>query len=106
MADNTWHNIVIPCPKCLKKRAYETETWTHGGTCGGRLVIDSDGIVRCTGCGRRAHISQMKVSCNCGAHVKESVTPDEVASAFAIGIGMDSKNGSLNWFKRLLEHLK
>lgn len=94
----------MPCPKCIRDHKYEKELWVHGDECGGMLMIDSEGIVHCTKCRKKAHISKMRISCNCGAHTKAIPTLDELGGALAMGPA--TEEGALRWFKILLDNLK
>ena len=98
----------MPCPKCAhEKRDLLSQSWTHGGKCGGQLCIDENAIVHCTRCGKSAHIRNMRMTCDSHRHIMVTVNRDEIGAAVAIGeVGVsDNNTGSLKWFKRLLEHI-
>jgi hypothetical protein len=60
--------------------------------------------VHCDKCGKKAHITDMKITCDHGAHIKMKLSKNEISSALAIGaIGV--VNNKLNWFKSILDHL-
>lgn len=95
----------MPCPKCAcESQTIQLENWTHGGGCNGRLLIDSDAVVHCEKCGKSAHISKMRISCNSHKHIKIKPSRKEFATAIAIGsIGV--VNNIIYWYKRIIEHL-
>lgn len=82
---------------------YEPEIWVHGDICRGLMMINSNGMVRCCKCGKTAHISQMQLSCDNMIHLRFNPSKDELAGALAIATGI--ANGSIRWFKRLLDNL-
>lgn len=98
--------LFMPCPKCAKKyKDFQLEHWFHGGTCNGLLYIDENAYVHCQKCGKTAHITKMRMTCDRGYHVKNIPTKGEIASAISVGaIGV--VNDSLKWFKHILEHIK
>lgn len=95
----------MPCPKCLKKQLQiRSEQWKHGGGCNGYLYIDEMAYVHCGKCGKTAHIKDMEITCNHGAHIRMKPTKKEIASALAAG-AVGVVKDKLNWFKSLLDHL-
>ncbi len=98
-------DIYMPCPKCLNEyKSFHLERWTHGGKCGGRLVIDDKAVVHCKKCGKSAHITKMRMTCGAFKHVKVKASRDEIASALSTGsIGV--VDGSINWFRKILSNI-
>ena len=98
-------NLFMPCPKCAaEKYDFHLEQWTHGGDCNGRLYIDEKAYVHCNRCGKSAHITQMKMSCNKGRHNVVSVSRKEIASAIFVG-NVGIVDNSLKWIKRILDNI-
>lgn len=102
---NRWHPIHMPCPLCVRDGKYDSEEWTHGGACGGRLWIDSHSIVHCERCGKSAKISSMRFSCNSGRHPMSLPQKKCIAGALLMG-KVGCEDGHLSWFKRLLENIQ
>ena len=96
--------LKIPCPSCLLyNRIQRAEIWVHA-KCGGKLYVDENAIVHCPTCNKKAHFSQMKITCNDRAHVYEYVSLDNIAAAVACAkIGITNK--SIKWYRNFVEHL-
>ncbi len=103
MNEYSWQKINIPCPKCAQDENYNLELWVHGDNCKGLLMINSSGMVRCSKCGKTAHISKMRMSCDSQSHTKYIPTTKEIASSLAIMSGISKV--SIHWFKQLLDNL-
>lgn len=97
----------MPCPKCAhEKNNLLSQSWTHGGNCGGDLYIDENAYVHCLRCGRSAHISRMTITCDSYRHTKIYVSRDEIGASLAIGhVGVSDNANSLKWFKRMLDNI-
>lgn len=103
MSEYNWQKLNMPCPKCAMDHKYEPEIWVHGDICRGLMMINSNGMVRCCKCGKTAHITNMQLSCDSNNHLYYSPSTKELAASLAIANGM--ANGSIRWFKRLLDNL-
>lgn len=98
-------NLLMPCPKCAaNNNDFQLEQWTHGGTCNGQLYIDERAFVHCSRCGKSAHITQMRMSCNKRRHDRALASRKEIAAAVSVGnIGLTNNN--LKWFKNILDNI-
>lgn len=101
------YRIMMPCPKCAQDKSnLRSQSWTHGGRCGGDLYIDENAYVHCQKCGKSAHISKMTMTCDSQRHIKTRATKNELGAAFAIGnVGVSNNASSLKWFKKLLDNI-
>lgn len=95
--------LFMPCPICVHEKRIELQSWTHGGTCGGRLTIDHKAVIHCNKCGKSAHIRDMRMSC-AHNHTKMHASKKNIASAIAIG-NVGVKNDVIKWFKSIIDHL-
>ena len=97
----------MPCPKCAHENInLLSQSWTHGGNCGGDLYIDENAYVHCLECGKSAHVSRMTITCDSYQHTKAYVTRDEIGASLAIGnVGVSNNVYSIKWLKKLLENI-
>lgn len=99
------YNIYMPCPKCVHdNNNYYSEEWIHGGKCGGNLLIDENAYVTCSKCGKKAHVSRMRISCDSHKHLYVKSSKKEIGSAVTIA-GIGTNSGSLQWIKKFLSNL-
>jgi len=98
-------NLLMPCPKCAaNNNDFQLEQWTHGGTCNGRLYIDERAFVHCSRCGKSAHITDMRMSCDKGLHNRTIASRKEIASAISVG-NVGVVENSLKWFMCILDNI-
>lgn len=97
--------LYIPCPLCVhNSSSANSELWTHGEKCGGTLYVDEYAYVHCKKCGKKAHISKMRVSCNCGRHRYQTASRNDIAAAASFAkIGVTSN--SIKWLRDFVSHL-
>ena len=93
--------LIMPCPRCTHEHKFYSESWIHA-RCGGELYINSQGIVCCKVCGKKAHITEMYMSCI--QHDYFRPTRTQVASAITTG-AMHKSDDSAAWLIKFLKNL-
>ena len=99
-------DIYIACPICIDEFwQCSKEYWRHEGSCNGILQLDEKANVVCSRCGRSAHITQMRLTCNSGRHTFAVPTVTGYAQAISMA-AMGVSSASTAWLQSVLMYIQ